>query len=333
MKALVVRQFGVADGHSIEELPTPVPGSDEVLVEVRAAGVNFPDLLVVGGTYQVLPPLPFTPGKECAGIVRAAGPNAARFKPGDRVMVQVEYGAFTQQMAAKQKHCHLMPDGMSFPVAGAMGVTYLTAYLALVERAALKRGETVLVTGAAGGVGLAAVQVARALGATVLAAVSSPEKAAAATASGAHHIIQVKVPDLRDSLREQVHAAVGRRGVDVILDNVGGDVFDAALRAIAWSGRLLVIGFASGRVPEIKAGTILVKNISIIGFNTRDYRDDHPEQFAAARQRLLDMWAAGELSPRISATFPLERYAEAMALIKNRNVIGKVVLTMDGRQA
>ncbi len=329
MKALVVRTFGAPDGLAIERLPTRAPGTDEVLVDVRAAGVNFPDLLVIGGTYQVLPPLPFTPGKECAGVVKAVGQNVTLFKPGDRVMVQVEYGAFTQQIVAKQKHCHVIPDAMSFPIAGAMGVTFMTAYLALVERAAVKPGEVVLVTGAAGGVGLAAVQIAKALGAIVLAAVSSPDKAAAATACGADRIICVNVPDLHNNLREQVYAAVGKRGVDVILDNVGGDVFDAALRAIAWSGRLLVIGFTSGRVPQIKAGTILVKNISIIGFNTRDYRDDHPVQFGAARQQLLDMWAAGKLSPRIMATFPLERYAEALALVRNREVIGKVVLTMD----
>jgi NADPH2:quinone reductase len=327
MKALVVKQFGALDALAVEERPAPVPGAGEVLVDVRAAGVNFPDLLVIAGTYQHLPPLPFIPGKECAGVVNAVGVNVKLVKPGDRVMVQIEYGAFAQQVVAKELQCHAIPAAMDFPSAAALGLTYMTAHFALVERAQLKPGEVVLVTGAAGGVGLATVQIAKALGATVLAAVSSLEKAAAAKASGADHIIDVSVPDLRNNLREQVYAAVGKRGADVILDNVGGDVFDAALRAIAWSGRMLVIGFTSGRIPEIKAGLILVKNISVIGMAISDYRDRQPEKFRAVRQQLLDMCSAGKLKPHVMATFPLERYAEALALVKDRKVIGKVVLT------
>jgi NADPH:quinone reductase len=327
MKALVVKQFGALDALAVEDRPEPVPGAGEVLVDVRAAGVNFPDLLVIGGTYQTLPPLPFIPGKECAGIVNAVGTGVTLVKPGDRVMVQIEHGAFAQQVVAKELQCHVIPAAMDFPSAAALGLTYMTAYFALTERAALKPGEVVLVTGAAGGVGLAAVQLAKVLGATVLAAVSSPEKAAAAKASGADHIIDVSVPDLRNSLREQVYAAVGKRGADVILDNVGGDVFDACLRAIAWSGRMLVVGFTSGRIPEIKAGLILVKNISVIGMQISDYRDRQPERFRAVRQQLLDMCSAGKLKPHVMATFPLERYAEALALVKDRKVIGKVVLT------
>jgi NADPH2:quinone reductase len=324
MKALVVKQFGAL---AVEECPAPVPGAGEVLVDVRAAGVNFPDLLVIAGTYQHLPPLPFIPGKECSGVVNAVGANVKLVKPGDRVMVQIEYGAFAQQVVAKELQCHVIPDAMGFPEAAVLGLTYMTAYFALTERTALKPGEVVLVTGAAGGVGLAAVQIAKAFGATVLAAVSSPEKAAAAKASGADHIINVSVPDLRNALREQVYAAVGKRGADVILDNVGGEVFDACLRAIAWSGRMLVVGFTSGRVPEIKAGLVLVKNISVIGMQISDYRDRQPEKFRAVRQQLLDMCSAGKLKPHVMATFPLERYAEALALLRERKVIGKVVLT------
>lgn len=327
MKALVVKHFGAHDAPSVEECPAPVPGAGEVLVDVRAAGVNFPDLMVIAGTYQNLPPLPFIPGKECSGVVNAVGANVKLVKPGDRVMVQIEYGAFAQQVVAKELQCHLIPGAMGFPEAAALGLTYMTAHFALVERAQLKPGEVVLVTGAAGGVGLAAVQIAKALGATVLAAVSSPEKAAAARASGADHIIDVAIPDLRNALREQVHAAVGKRGADVILDNVGGDLFDACLRAIAWSGRMLVVGFTSGRIPEIKAGLVLVKNISVIGMQISDYRDRQPERFRAVRQELLDMCGAGKLKPRVMAAFPLERYAEALALLRERKVIGKVVLT------
>jgi len=319
MKALLVKQFGALDALVIEECPAPVPGAGEVLVDVRAAGVNFPDLLVIEGKYQLLPPLPFSPGKECAGVTRP--------KPGDRVMVQVEYGAFAQQVVTKDVNCHVIPEAMSFPEAAATGLTYMTAHFALVERAGLKSGETVLVTGAAGGVGLAAVQLAKALGATVLAAVSTPAKAAAAKANGADHIIDIAVPKLRDALREQVFAAVGKRGVDVIVDSVGGDVFDAGLRAIAWSGRIVVVGFASGRIPEIKAGHILVKNISVIGLQFSDYRDREPEKCRAVRQQLFDLYSAGSMKPHVMATYPLERYAEALALVRDRKVIGKVVLT------
>ncbi len=216
---------------------------------------------------------------------------------------------------------------MSYPEAAAMGLTYMTAHFALVERARIKSGEVVLVTGAAGGVGLATVQVAKALGATVLAAVSTPVKAAAAKASGADHIIDTGVSNLRDSLREQVYAAVGKRGADVIVDSVGGDVFDACLRAIAWCGRIVVVGFADGRIPEIKAGHILVKNISVIGLQFSDYRDREPEKCLAARKQLFDLYNAGRLKPHVMATYPLERYSEALALVRDRKVIGKVVLT------
>jgi NADPH2:quinone reductase len=327
MKALLVRQFGALDGLVIEERPTPQPGEGEVLIDVHAAGVNFPDLLVIQGKYQFLPALPFSPGKECAGVIRAVGTGVTQLKPGDRVLAQVEFGAYAQQVATKAVNCHLIPQAMSYPEAAAMGLTYMTAHFALVERARIQPGETVLVTGAAGGVGLATVQVAKALGATVLAAVSTPDKAAAAKANGADHIIDTGVPDLRDSLRQQVYAAVGKRGVDVIVDSVGGDVFDAVMRAIAWAGRIVVVGFADGRIPEIKAGHVLVKNISIIGLQFSDYRDREPEKCLVARRQLFDLYTAGKLKPHVMATFPFERYLDALALVRDRKVIGKVVLT------
>jgi NADPH2:quinone reductase len=242
-------------------------------------------------------------------------------------MGQLEYGAYAQQVVARAVNCQLIPARMSYPDAAAMGLTYMTAHFALVERAAIKPGETVLVTGAAGGVGLATVQVAKALGATVLAAVSNKDKAAAARACGADHVIDTGVPNLRNALREQVYAAVGKRGVDVVIDSVGGDVFDACLRAVAWGGRLVVVGFAGGRISEIKAGHILVKNISVIGLQFSDYRDREPEKCMAARKQLFDLYSAGKLKPHVMATFPLARYMEALALMRDRKVIGKVVLT------
>ena len=327
MKALVVKQFGAPETLVIEERATPVPGAGEVRVDVRTAGVNFPDLMMIAGTYQFLPQLPFIPGKECAGVVTAVGPGVTLVKPGDRVMMQIEYGAFAQQVVAKQMNCHAIPDAMSFTEAAAMGLSYMTAYFALVERAQLKPGETVLVTGAAGGVGLAAVQIAKALGATVIAAVDSPEKAAAARANGAGHVIDTTAADLRNALREEVFAVTAKRGADVILDQVGGDVFDACLRASAWCGRLVVIGFASGRIPEIKAGYILVKNIAVIGLQVSDYRDREPEKFRAMRQQLLDLYGAGKIKPHVMATYALKDAALALNAVQHGKVIGKVVLT------
>ena len=329
MKALVVKEFGPLDSMTLEEVASPQPGADEALVDIKAASVNFPDLLVIQGKYQVLPPLPFSPGKECAGIVKAVGANVTHVKPGDRVLIQIEYGGYAQQVAVRALNCHVIPDAMSFTEAAAMGLTYMTAHFALVERAGIKAGETVLVTGAAGGVGMATVQVAKALGATVLAAVSSPEKAAAAKAAGADHIIDTSVENIRDSLRDQVYAAVGKKGVDVVVENVGGDIFDACLRAIAWSGRIIVVGFAGGRIPEVKAGHLLVKNISLIGLQFSIYRDRQPEKCLAVRGQLFDLYRAGKLKPYVMASFPLARYMEALALVRDRKVIGKVVLTTE----
>lgn len=329
MKALVVKEFGPLDSMTLEEVASPQPGADEALVDIKSASVNFPDLLVIQGKYQVLPPLPFSPGKECAGIVKAVGANVTHVKPGDRVLIQIEYGGYAQQVAVRALNCHVIPDAMSFTEAAAMGLTYMTAHFALVERAGIKAGETVLVTGAAGGVGMATVQVAKALGAIVLAAVSSPEKAAAAKAAGADHIIDTSVENIRDSLRDQVYAAVGKKGVDVVVENVGGDIFDACLRAIGWSGRIIVVGFAGGRIPEVKAGHLLVKNISLIGLQFSNYRDRQPEKCLAVRGRLFDLYRAGKLKPYVMASFPLAHYMEALALVHDRKVIGKVVLTTE----
>jgi NADPH2:quinone reductase len=312
----------------LEELPEPQPGTGEVLIDVHEASVNFPDLLVIGGTYQRLPPAPFVPGKDLAGVVTAAGSGVRRVKPGDRVMAQIEHGAFAERAVAPESYCHAMPTAVGFIDAAAMGLVYLTAHFALVERAALRPGEIVLVTGAAGGVGHAAVQLAKALGATVVAAVSSEEKAALARSGGADHVVFTNVPDLRDGLRAQVHAAVGTRGADIVIDSVGGDVFDACLRALAWCGRLVVVGFASGRVPEVKAGYVLVKNISIIGLQSSDYRDREPGKVQRVQQELYELCVRGKVRPHVMARYPLAQFGEALATVRERRVLGKVVLDM-----
>ncbi len=328
MRALVVHQHGPLDNLKLEAFPDPKPGPEEVLIDIHAASVNFPDLLVIGGTYQNLPARPFVPGKDLAGTVAAVGANVSAVKPGERVMAQIEYGAFAERAVVPSHNCHRMPASMSFAEGAAMGLVYLTAHFALVERGELKPGETVLVTGAAGGVGLAAVQLAKALGATVIASVSSEVKAALARAGGADHVVRTDAPDLRESFRQQVFAALGKRGVDLIVDSVGGDVFDASLRAIAWCGRLVTVGFASGRVPEVKAGLVLVKNISLIGLQMSDYRDRAPEQIRQAQAELLRLYEAGKIKPHVMAVHPFESYREALATVRDRRALGKVVLAI-----
>lgn len=332
MRAVWVREHGAPETVRIEQVPAPQIGDDQVLVEVKAIGVNYPDFLVIGGSYQILPPRPFSPGKDAAGMVRAVGRNAAHCKPGDRVAVHLEYGAYAEQVAAKDAVCHVIPDAMSFEEAAAMGLVYQTAHFALIERGLYQRGETVLVNGAAGGVGLAAVQIAKGLGATVLAGVNNEEHGGIARDNGADHVINLARPDLRESLRAQVHAVTGGRGADVVLDPLGGAVFEASLRALAWRGRMVVIGFAAGGIPELKVNYLLVKNISVSGLQWSDYRERTPEWVRRVQAELFGLYASGAIRPRIMRAFPLERFAEALDLVRRGSVQGKVVLTTARQQ-
>jgi NADPH2:quinone reductase len=326
MRALLVREHGPIESLQLGDAPDPVPKTGEVLVDVRAASINFPDLLVIGGTYQKLPARPFSPGKDFAGVVAAVGEGVTRVKVGDRVSAQIEYGAYAEKCAVRAVNCHVMPDSMSFADAAAMGLTYLTAHFSLCERAQYKPGEIVLVNGAAGGVGLATIQIGKALGATVVASVSSEQKAKLAKDNGADHVVRTDVPDIKEAFRKQVFDAVGKRGVDIIVDPVGGDVFDASFRTIAWSGRVVVVGFAEGRIPQIKAGILLVKNISLIGLQWSDYRDREPEKVQAVQQALFAMYEAGKLKPHVMAAVPIEQHQQALAVVRDRKVVGKVVL-------
>ena len=332
MQALIITEHGPLEKLTLGEFPDPQPGEGEVLVDVHAASVNFPDLLVIGGTYQNLPPRPFVPGKDLAGVVAAVGAGVTRVKVGDRVMAQIEHGAFAQRAVVPEVLCLVMPATMSYADGAAMGLVYLTAHNALLERAQMKAGETVLVTGAAGGVGLAAVQLAKALGAIVIAAVSSEEKAQVARDSGADHVVRTDVADLRDSLRKQVFDVLGKtagkRGVDLVLDSVGGDVFDASLRVMAWCGRLVIIGFAGGRIPEVKAGYLLVKNISLIGLQSSDYRERTPELVRKAYEHLFALYEQGKIKPHVMAAYPMKDYLAALRTVQDRKVLGKVVITM-----
>jgi len=326
MRAVVMRAFGPPESGEIADLPDPVPGPGEVLIRSRAAGVNYPDLLVIEGRYQHKPPLPFTPGKELAGEVAALGDGVSGLVVGDRVMAQVEYGAFAERVVARADQCFRLPDAMPFADAAAMGLVYQTAWFALLDRGRFEPGETVLVTGATGGVGLAAVQLVKALGGVALAGVTTPAKAEAAMRAGAAHVIDLSVDNLRDALRDQVFAVTKGRGADICIDPLGGDPFDAAMRALAWRGRMVVVGFAAGRIPEIKANYLLVKNISVAGLQWSDYRDRTPAAMASAQEEIFRLYVEGKLEAHVMARFPLERMADALAVIRDRKVVGKVVL-------
>ena len=328
MKAIVIREYGSPASVAVDDLPAPQVGDHDVLIEVHAAAVNYPDVLVVQGKYQMLPQRPFAPGKDAAGIVRAVGAHVTHLTPGDRVVAQLEYGAFAELASANASACFRIPDTMPFEDAAAMGLVYQTAYFALMERGGFRPGETVLVTGAAGGVGSAAIQIVKGLGGVALAGIGGTSQTTSARELGADAIIDLAVPDLRESLREQVRNATDNHGADVLLDTLGGDVFDAALRAMAWCGRAVVIGFAAGRIPEIKANYLLVKNISVSGLQWSDYRDRQPEKVLAVQQQLFQLYEQGALRPRIAASLPLARAGEALAQLASGQAVGKYVLTL-----
>ena len=326
MRALLVEEHGPVETLELAQRPGPQAGPAEVLVDIHAASVNFPDLLVIEGSYQNLPPRPFIPGKDFAGIVADVGPGVTAFERGDRVSAQVEYGAYAEQCIVRACNCQHIPDTMSFVDAAAIGLVYQTAHYALVERGRCQRGEAVLITGAAGGVGLAAVQIAKALGATVVAAVGSSAKAELARANGADVIVRTDVPDLRSAVKAQIEAALGKRGVDLVVDSVGGDLFDACLRTMAWCGRLVIVGFAGGRIPTVKAGYLLVKNISLLGLQWSDYRDREPANVERVQRELFRWYEEGRIKPHVMATYPMRDYRTALLAVRDRKVQGKVVL-------
>jgi NADPH2:quinone reductase len=247
---------------------------------------------------------------------------------GDRVVVQLEHGGYASQVCAPSAWVHPIPDAMSFVDAAAMGLVYQTAYFALIDRGQFRPNETVLITGAAGGVGLAAVQIAKGLGARVLAAVNTPLQADLVRQHGADAVIDLAQPDLRESVRKQVYSANSGRGVDVVLDTLGGDVFDGALRALAWCGRMVVIGFAAGRIPEIKANYLLVKNITASGLQWSDYRERAPDRVAEVQQELTQLYTRGVIRPHVMQVFPMEQFEQALGLVATGQAVGKVVLTM-----
>jgi NADPH:quinone reductase len=330
VRAIVVDEFGPPERLRLGEMPSPQPGPGEVLVRVHAAPVNYVDLVVVGGAYQVRPTLPFIPGKGPAGVVTALGPGVSTLRIGDRVLAMAEEGGYAEAVAVAADQCHPLPPHMSFVEAASLSLAYDTAWFALRERARLAPGETVLVLGASGAVGEASVQLARAMGARVLAGISRPETAAAARMAGADAVIDLSRENLRDTLREEVWAETGGRGADVILDPLGGDVFDAALRALAWCGRLVVIGFVAGRIPSVRTNYLLVKNIEVSGLQVSDYRKRRPTQAAACFAEIFDLFEQERIKAAAANLFPLERAGEALAALRDRRLDGRAVLDLSG---
>ena len=328
MRAVVVREFGGIENASLGDMPKPAPKAGEVLLEVRAVSVNFVDLVMMSGSYQFKPALPFIPGKLPVGVVAAVGDGVTKFKPGDRALLMAESGGFADFAVMPESQCIKLPASLPFTEAASMALVYDTAYFALKDRGRIKPGDTVLVLGATGGVGLAAIQLAKAFGAKVLAAVASKDKEDIVRAAGADAIVDLSMADMRESLRAQVFALTDKKGVDIIVDMLGGDIFDAAVRALAWCGRLIVIGFASGRIPSLKMNYVLVKNIEVSGMQISDYRKRRPADMQAAFAEIYALHAAGKLKPLPTKAYPIEQFAQAMRDIKDRKVRGRIVLTM-----
>ena len=304
------------------ELPAPAKG--EVRLRLKASSVNFPDILMIQNKYQFKPPLPFAPGMEGAGIVTALGEGVTSLAIGDEVTAAFRYGGFAEEINVAAETCRPIPKGLDFAEASAYLAAYLTAYVALVHRGALKRGETLLVHGASGGVGLAAVELGKYLGAKVIATSASDEKLKIVKARGADHIINVT-----RGFREEVKALTGGEGADVIYDPVGGDVFDESVRCIAWNGRLLVIGFTSGRIPTLPVNMPLIKGFSVVGVRAGEYGRRDPAAGKAILEAVDALAASGLIKPYICARFPLERALDAMRMLQNREVVGKVVIEIN----
>ena len=324
MKAVLCKAYGPPESLVIEDVPSPVPGPGEVVISTRASSVNFPDVLIIENKYQLKPPLPFSPGSELAGVVKEAGVGMNRFKTGDAVMAITGYGAFAAEVKTTESRVMPIPAGMDFAHAAAFGLAYTTTDHALRDRGALAAGETLLVLGAAGGVGLAAIEVGKALGARVIACASSDEKLAVCREHGADATINYAA----DDLRERIKALTGGKGADVVYDPVGGPYTEPALRSIAWRGRLLVVGFAAGEIPKIPLNLTLLKGCSIVGVYWGEFARREPDRFAESVRQLERWYSEGRLKPHVSQTFPLEHAAEALRLMAERKVIGKIVLTV-----
>jgi NADPH2:quinone reductase len=322
MKAVLCKQLGPPDKLVVEDIPSLVPGKGQVVVSVKAAGVNFPDTLIIQGKYQFKPEVPFSPGGEVAGVVKAVGEGVSGWKPGDRVIAAATWGGFAEELLTDAERLIPLVDKMDYVPASAFILTYGTSYHALKDRAQLKPGETLLVLGASGGVGLAAVQLGKAMGAHVIAAASSDSKLDVCRQNGADEVINYA----SDDLRTRIKALTAGKGVDVIYDPVGGPYSEPALRDMAWNGRFLVVGFAAGDIPKIPLNLALLKGCSIVGVFWGAFTKNEVERNRANNAELMQMYLDGKVKPHIHATYPLERATEALNEVMNKRVSGKVVL-------
>jgi NADPH2:quinone reductase len=333
MKALLSKVVGGPDALVVEDVPSPTPGPGQVLVQVKACGVNFPDVLIIEDRYQVKPPRPFIPGAEISGVVKAVGEGVTALRPGDRVLGNTSWGGMAEEAVTEPHRMIRIPETMPFDEAAGFLLTYGTSYYALKWRARIQPGETLLVLGAAGGVGVAAVELGKALGARVVAACSSPEKVDFAKSCGADEgVVYDRGPldkAAQRTLSDRFKAACGPRGPDVIYDAVGGDYAEPALRSIAWDGRYLVIGFAAGDIPRIPLNLPLLKGCDIMGVFWGGWTEQDPKGFAQHLEELVQLYGAGKVKPRISARYPLQDAAAAIAHLGERRALGKVVVTMD----
>ena len=335
MKAMMSHEPGGPDSLKLTETPTPDPGPGQIRISVKAAGINFPDTLIIRDTYQFRPPRPFAPGGEVAGVVDALGDGVSAFRKGDRVLAMTLHGGYASDLVVDAKAAIKIPDAMPFDEAAGFLMTYGTSHYALKDRAHLKAGESLFILGAAGGVGAAAIEIGKAMGAKVIAGVSSPEKAAFARELGADDFVIYPKDidkDGQKTLSNQIKAAAskltGGDGVDVVYDAVGGDYAEPAVRALAWEGRFLVVGFPAG-IPRLPLNLTLLKSCQIVGVFWGAFVARHPDRNSANINELFDLYAAGKIKPRVSKHYPLERGGEAIRELMDRKATGKIVVTMD----
>ncbi|GIK57293.1 MAG: NADPH:quinone oxidoreductase family protein [Chloroflexi bacterium] len=324
MKAIICREWGKPESLVVGERPSSPPGQGQVRIGIHACGVNFADTLIIQGLYQERPAFPFSPGMEVAGEILEVGEGVTHLRVGDRVAAVTGHGGYAEEVVTDARTVFPIPPMMDFVTAAGFAITYGTSHIALAHRARLQPGEVLLVHGAAGGVGLTAVEIGKLLGATVIATASTPEKLALAQRYGADHLINYR----QDKFRDRVKEITNGKGADVIYDPVGGDVFDESVRCIAWEGRLLVIGFADGRIPQLPVNLALVKNMSVVGVYWGGYSTRQPRVITDSLRTLLAWYVEGKIRPHISQTYPLGQAADALNSLINRQSTGKVVLTI-----
>jgi len=324
VKAVLCHKFGPPESLQLETIEASAPAAGEAQIDIKAAALNFPDVLMIEGKYQSQPPMPFSPGGEIAGVVSAVGEGVSAVNVGDRVFAGCGYGGMRESLCVNAKALRSIPEGMSFVQASGISTTYGTSYYALKQRANLKPGENLLVLGAGGGVGIAAVELGRAMGARVIAAASTEEKRLAAVKAGAHEVVDYSDGELKD----KVKALTDGKGADVIYDPVGGELFDQVMRCINWEGRVLVVGFAAGDIPKLPINLVLLKSCQVVGVFYGAFTAREPEQTAQNFREVMEFYSAGKIDPLVGQTYPLSDYAEALRCLSERRAIGKVVVEL-----